>query len=252
MNRNYCFERRLRALLHRFTAGAPAVRVATLLIALAGLGLAAATDGVLQGVVSDPNGGVVAGARVFVAFPDLRRKEVIETNSMGEFSLTPLAAGEYSIEVQKAGFAALRQAGIVVKAGEPARLELRLKVGEVRETMTVAGEAAGATGASTGSRTPRRIAVGGNVQQAMLQNMARPAYPEDCKADHVQGTVLLRAVIGREGDVIGLEQINQLVDGRLAEAAMLAVKQWKYKPTLLNGEPVQVQTEITVNFELRQ
>jgi protein TonB len=62
--------------------------------------------------------------------------------------------------------------------------------------------------------------------------------------------VALRATIGHDGGVLNLERINELVDTRLAQAATDAVRQWRYQPTLLNGQPVEVITEIEVNFTL--
>ena len=77
-----------------------------------------------------------------------------------------------------------------------------------------------------------------------------PVYPPTAKLDRVEGTVIMAAVIGKDGTIVILEQVNKLVDSRLAEAAMEAVKQWIYKPTLLNGEPIEVITQIDVNFTL--
>jgi protein TonB len=97
---------------------------------------------------------------------------------------------------------------------------------------------------------PQRIRVGGNLQYAKMTTKVNPAYPPDCKAEGIEGTVALRATIGRDGGVLNLERINELVDARLAQAAMDAVRQWRYQPTLLNGLPVEVVTEIEVNFTL--
>ncbi len=92
--------------------------------------------------------------------------------------------------------------------------------------------------------------MGGNVQASKMVAMTRPTYPADCKAEGVQGTVLLMAVIGTDGSVLNLQQVNELVDPRLVTAATEAVRQWRYKPTLLNGAPVEVVTKIEVNFRL--
>ena len=62
--------------------------------------------------------------------------------------------------------------------------------------------------------------------------------------------MVLRAVIGKDGAIVNLERVNKLVDARLADAAMEAVKQWRYTPTLLNGQPVEVMTDVEVNFTL--
>jgi len=95
-----------------------------------------------------------------------------------------------------------------------------------------------------------RIKVGGNVQQLMLVNQPHPTYPPDAKAARVQGLVQLQAVIGTDGTVKNLTVLKG--DPLLAQAALDAVKQWVYKPTLLNGAPVEVQTTIDVNFTLSQ
>jgi protein TonB len=97
---------------------------------------------------------------------------------------------------------------------------------------------------------PQRIRVGGNVQAANLINQVRPLYPPLAKQARISGTVELSAVIGKDGHVQDL----RVVKGHplLVQAALDAVKNWIYKPTLLNGEPVEVSTTIDVNFTLAQ
>ncbi len=96
--------------------------------------------------------------------------------------------------------------------------------------------------------TPSRIRVGGNVQAANLIRTVTPVYPALAKQARIQGTVRFSAVIGKDGSIQNL----QLVSGPplLVAAAQEAVKQWQYKPTLLNQEPVEVLTQIDVNFTL--
>jgi len=96
--------------------------------------------------------------------------------------------------------------------------------------------------------TPTRITIGGNVQQAKAIERTQPQYPAIAKAAHVQGTVVLHAIIAKDGTV----QQLQLMSGPplLVNAAMEAVRQWRYQPTLLNGEPVEVDTTIQVVFSL--
>ena len=93
-----------------------------------------------------------------------------------------------------------------------------------------------------------RIRVGGNVQAANLVRKVTPVYPPLAKQARVQGTVRFTAIIGRDGAIQNL----QLVSGHplLVPAATEAVKQWVYRPTMLNGEPVEVITQIDVNFTL--
>ena len=94
------------------------------------------------------------------------------------------------------------------------------------------------------------IRVGGNVQQANLLVRTLPVYPQLAKQARVQGVVVLEAVIGKDGTIKDLRVISghQL----LVPAALDAVSKWVYKPTLLNGEPVEVVTTITVNFAFGQ
>jgi len=98
--------------------------------------------------------------------------------------------------------------------------------------------------------TVQRIKIGGNVQQMKLVSQARPLYPPEAKAQRVQGKVQLQAVINKDGTMQSLQVLSG--DPLLVPSAMEAVKQWVYQPTLLNGEPVEVQTQIDVNYTLSQ
>jgi len=100
----------------------------------------------------------------------------------------------------------------------------------------------------TEDRPPLRI--GGNMQQAKLVYQPRPMYPPDAKAARVQGKVSLQAIIGKDGTIQKLEVLSG--DALLVQSAIDAVRQWVYEPTLLNGEPVAVQTQIDVNYTLSQ
>jgi periplasmic protein TonB len=97
---------------------------------------------------------------------------------------------------------------------------------------------------------PSRIKVGGNVQQARLVRQPRPVYPPLAKQARIQGVVKLSAVISKDGTIMELAVISG--HPLLAPSALEAVKQWVYQPTLLNGEPVEVATQIDVNFTLSQ
>jgi TonB family protein len=93
-----------------------------------------------------------------------------------------------------------------------------------------------------------RIRVGGNVQQAKLVSQVRPVYPPEAKAQGIQGKVTLQAILDKDGTVANLVVVSG--DPMLVPAAMEAVRQWKYQTTLLNGEPVEVVTQIDINFTL--
>lgn len=98
------------------------------------------------------------------------------------------------------------------------------------------------------STAPRRVRPGGDVRPPKLIREVRPAYPPLARQARIQGAVKLTAVVSREGTVQSL----QVSSGHplLIQAAMDAVRQWRYEPTLLNGEPVEVILVVDVNFLL--
>jgi protein TonB len=117
------------------------------------------------------------------------------------------------------------------------------------------GFGAGATGAAPPPPPPPPppkpvgpIKVGGNVQEAMVIARPQPVYPPLARQARIQGNVVLHAIIDKDGKVSEL----QVVSGHplLVQSALEAVKNWRYRPTQLNGDPVEVDTTITVSFVL--
>ena len=98
------------------------------------------------------------------------------------------------------------------------------------------------------SNVPTRIKLGGVIQAAKIVSQPSPIYPVLAHQAGIQGSVLLHAVLDKDGRVSEL----QVISGHplLVQAALNAVKQWRYQPTLLNNEPVEVDTTITVTFVL--
>lgn len=94
----------------------------------------------------------------------------------------------------------------------------------------------------------QRLKLGGDLQAAKLVAQIQPVYPVLAQQGGIQGYVVLHAVIGTDGRVSELQVISG--HALLVRAALDAVKQWRYRPTLLNGEPVEVDTIITVSFSL--
>src|SRR5712692_1349918 len=94
------------------------------------------------------------------------------------------------------------------------------------------------------------LKVGGNVQAARIINKIQPLYPPLARQTRISGTVRLHAIIGKDGTIQSLEVLNG--HPLLQQAALDAVRQWRYQPTLLNGEPVDVDTTIDVIFTLNQ
>jgi protein TonB len=96
--------------------------------------------------------------------------------------------------------------------------------------------------------TPNRIKVGGEVQSASLVKQVTPEYPGMAKSARVSGTVTLHAIISKDGSIEKLEYVSG--PALLMTSAMSAVKEWRYRPTMLNGQPVEVDTTVQVVFSL--
>jgi len=96
--------------------------------------------------------------------------------------------------------------------------------------------------------TPQRVRVSQGVSNGLVVKRVPPEYPDEARRGGIQGKVVMHAIIDKAGAVAKLELVSG--DSLLAPAAIDAVKQWKYKPYLLNGKPVEVDTQITVNFTL--
>ena len=97
---------------------------------------------------------------------------------------------------------------------------------------------------------PKRIPVGGKVQEGKLVSGPRPVYPQLAIQARIQGTVRLEAVISRDGTILNLRAVSG--HPLLIPAALAAVQRWVFRPTSLNGEPVEVATVIEVNFTLQK
>jgi periplasmic protein TonB len=116
------------------------------------------------------------------------------------------------------------------------------------------GDVLGGIGTAAGppppppAAAPARIKVGGDVQAASLTKQVTPAYPNIAKTAHVSGTVTLHAIISKDGSIEKLEYVSG--PALLMASAMTAVKEWRYKPTMLNGQPVEVDTTVQVVFSL--
>jgi periplasmic protein TonB len=94
----------------------------------------------------------------------------------------------------------------------------------------------------------QKVRVSSGVAEGLLIHEVKPQYPPLARQARIQGTVVLQAVIGKDGKVQNLQALSG--HPMLIQAAIEAVKQWRYKPYSLNGEPVEVDTQININFTL--
>jgi TonB family protein len=98
------------------------------------------------------------------------------------------------------------------------------------------------------AKPPQRVRVSSGVISGLLIHKVAPIYPVEARRARIQGTVVLQAEIGKDGRIADLHLISG--PHELASAAIGAVQQWRYKPYLLAGEAVEVETQIQVNFQL--
>jgi TonB family protein len=137
---------------------------------------------------------------------------------------------------------------IVATLNSIAPLPQTNSAGAAQSTRPTDGAVDGAP-SKTAVALPERVNASSGVTSGLLIKRVNPVYPSDARDAHIQGTVVLRAEISKTGDMTDLE----LVDGpiELAGSAVVAVRQWKYKPFLLKGQPVSVNTQIRVNYQLQ-
>jgi len=210
-------------------------------------------DGSVVGKVYDGTGAVIPGVRVTMTnlANDPGRSDpqvhTTVTGDVGDFRFDALVPGEYSLRVESPGFVTYLKRRLEIKSSQTSRENITLSIGNINESMTIT--ATGQPKRSTGS--VQRIRVGGNVKAANLISQVKPIYPESAQNAGVEGTVHLQGIIGADGTLQGLRVVSSN-DRDLANAALEAVSQWRYQPTLLNNEPVQVLTEIDVEFKLSQ
>ncbi len=249
-------EARVRALLDRGRRRGPVTRraaaavvagVFAVMLPIASITAYAQGRGALVGTVEDPSGARVPRCEVSAVNLDGVNREVTRSNLAGEYSFASIPPGRYALEFRMPGFATLKMQATVA-AGVPTRTDASLDVGSVSESMAV--RAKRAQPAARSNVPAQRIRVGGNVQATKLISRVPPEYPADLHAAGVEGTVVLRAVVSKTGDLADVTPVNTNVHPGLVKAALDAVRQWRYQPTLLNGEPVEVVTTITVDFIL--
>jgi protein TonB len=141
-----------------------------------------------------------------------------------------------------------------IEAGKPVRIDAKLELGQISETITVTRPKPAPAPAPSPAQPvsqPGPISVGGRVENARLLRNPQPVYPAELQQQGVEGTVHIAAVISRDGVPLTLRVLNtDEVDSRFAQAALDAVSQWRYQPAKLNEHPVPTLTTITVYFQL--
>jgi TonB family protein len=273
MARPSSLERRVAAMLSPRINRAPItartralVLCGALLVALpiAGLAVFAQSRAGFTGSVLDPAGRAVPDARIVFIAAETQAKHELRSDGTGRFAFTDLPTGRYSVEVLRPGFKTVKLEVVLAKEGGEGRFQLKL--GSIRETIVVSvpstpasGTAAPAVPASVTRATPGATAAepcvdsgttGGQIVPPKKLVDIKPLYPDHLRSDKVAGTVTLEGLVGRDGTPRDLRVIEAPhVD--LGKAVVDAVGRWKFTPTLLNCEPVDVAITVVASFEYR-
>lgn len=210
---------------------------------------AAAGGGAVSGMVQDPSGARIPNCTVTVRSEDGAVEQGSTTDPVGGYRFTSLPAGEYALQVQAPGFKVVTRRGLPVEANQTLTVNLSLVLGSVSEAVTVTAARPSITAAAVTAPGRERIRVGGNVQPAKLLYKVAPVYPEDLRSQGISGTVHLAAIIGKQGYLTAIHPLGG-PEGLIA-SAVEAASHWLYQPSLLNGEPVEVETAIDITFELK-
>ncbi len=247
MARQSNLERRFTAMLNpmqdrrRLTVGQfvfIAVAGIAILLPVAALpfpGQVALVPGQMLGTVYDENGVKVPNATVIAYNAAIGNRDMTVTNAIGDFSFASLGAGNYSVEVLSTNFAGLKIKEVSVEPNQTVPLN----------TMVIRQPDLAAVLADAESP---RLRLGGPALSSLLMQQVKPIYPPAAKAARIQGIVVLEGVIGRDGTVQRLRVVNSDTNPDLARAAVESVSKWRYKPSAVDGIPVEVLTHITVNF----
>ena len=203
--------------------------------------------GNFTGTIYDASGAAVPNATVILT--DAKNKTIEMSSSIadGKFSFKSLPAGEYSVKVMKPGFAVYHDPDLELRVGEARTLDIHLKIGTISDSVDVQASGHGQGGTTTPTK---RVKLGGEVEASKIITKVQPVYPEAAKSAGAQGRVNLHAVIGMNGVPLSLQVMNTDINPDLARASIEAVSKWRYSPTLLNGQPIEVDTNIMVNFTL--
>ena len=203
----------------------------------------------ISGTIFDPSGARVPQANVAITNKGTGARESAETNDTGEFTFSDLSPGEYTLTATKVGFGIFAQNVKLSSEKSPSPLNVVLMPGDVLQAIDVTATRTPGARAPAAPFGPKRIRVGGLIEATKLVKMAKPDYPESARAKGIQGVVLLQAVISTEGVPLSLKVISS-PDPALSQAAKDAVEEWRYDPTLLNGQPIEVVTTVAVRFHL--
>lgn len=222
---------------------------------MAALRAAQATPRALEGAVYDSSGGLLTQVALTLTGGQGSPRETT-TDAAGRFRFDEVPPGRYVIDASVVGFRLLRQEMDLRQAADWERAVM-LEVGQLNEVITVTtSRIAGprpsspSSSSSSSSAAPVRTRIGGDIREPSKIANTAPIYPDAMREAGKEGVVPMEAVIGRDGAVTSVRVLSAQIHPDFAIAAADAVRKWRYAPTLLNGEPIEVMVTVTVTFAL--
>ena len=260
MARRSTLERRIAAMLNtsldRRAPSRRALVTATVLLVAAALPAAALRAAQiaprsLTGTIYDASGAVLPGVPLTLQDAQEFKWQAV-TDASGRFEFPPVQSGRYALEATLPGFRALRDEFELKTAGDWDRAII-LQVGELTERVTVSASRIPARSAQAVQPSgPARVRVGGNIRAPQRLYNVNPIFPATMREAGRSGEVPVEAIIGLDGSVHSARVRGGHIHPDFAAAALDAVRQWRYSPTLLNGVPVEVVMTVTVAFSLEE
>lgn len=266
MARPCSLERRVTAMLTTGINRTPTTRSARTASALvllaftvlvAGIGAGAQSFATFSGSVLDPMNAAVPTVTVVLTNVQTGARHEVRSDDTGRFEFVGLLPGDYAFEATYPGFASLK--GQVTVSGQDVQKTLAMQIGSLQETIRVAASPASATSAlredgqalSTRAVEPCTVSEsGGNLRPPLKISDVRPVYPQSARDNGLGGRVLLEARIDGDG-LVNDVTVHEADDEAFADAAVDAVRQWQFTPTLLNCTPIDVAMKVNVTFAAR-
>jgi TonB family protein len=204
----------------------------------------------LSGAVYDVTGAVIPGVQLTLEDVTQMKVQAV-TNASGRFAFANVQPGRYVLSAAIPGIRELRQE-FDLRAARDWDRAITLQVGVLRETITVSSTRTAPPTAPAPAGKPQPVRVGGNIRVPRKLVDVHPIYPASMRDAGREGSVPLEAIIGQDGNVLSVRVVSAEVHPDFAIAAVDAVRQWKFSPTLLNGAPVEVVMSVKIDFKLDQ
>jgi TonB family protein len=211
-----------------------------------------------SGTLMDATGRAMPGVPLALVNAGTGQRHEARSDEVGHFAISGLAAGEYQVEVQKAGFTRT-QGRIVLAAGQELRQDVVAQIGSLMEMVVVQGGGPGTPDARPAVPRPlvlpgapdadpcAQSVAGGCLTPPRKLVDANPVFPRAHAQDGASGTVVVEGRVGTDGFLKDL-RVNDGADPDFAAATVEAVRQWQYAPVRLNGIPQECRLTVTVQF----